>query len=263
MQLQEPLREPRVCNPQPRLAQASLLLRIRGILQFWLYLCLVPAQIILGSGNEPTKPTGTNPPGEQKKSIVILGDSLAAGYGLDPSEAFPAILQRRIDAANLPFQVVNAGLSGDTTAGGLRRIDWLLKRPVDVLLLELGGNDGLRGISVASTRTNLQTIIQKTRARYPQAKIVIAGMEMPPNMGAEFQAAFQAIFPEVARAHQAILIPFLLENVGGKPDLNLPDMIHPTAKGHEIVADNVWKILAPVLKDTLQGSVPKKKSESQ
>lgn len=263
MQLQESLCVPIVRDPQPRLTQGCLFFQIPSLLQVFLYLCLIPIPITLGSANGPTKPISTNSPSEPKKSIVILGDSLAAGYGLDPSEGFPAILQRRIEAANLPFQIVNAGLSGDTTAGGLRRIDWLLKRPVDILLLELGGNDGLRGISIDSTRTNLQTIIQKTRARYPDAKIVIAGMEMPPNMGNQFQSAFRAIFPEVARAHQAILIPFLLENVGGKPELNLPDMIHPTAKGHEIVADNVWKVLEPVLKEALKVSVPKRNSNSQ
>ncbi len=263
MQLQESLRVTLVRDTQPRLTQGCLLSQIRGFLQFFLCLCLIPVPIALGSANGPTKPISTNAPAKPRKSIVILGDSLAAGYGLDLSEAFPAILQRRIDAANLPFQIVNAGLSGDTTAGGLRRIDWLLKRPLDILLLELGGNDGLRGISIDSTRTNLQTIIQKTRARYPEAKIVIAGMEMPPNMGHQFQSAFRAIFPEVARAHQATLIPFLLENVGGKPELNLVDMIHPTAKGHEIVANNVWKVLEPVLKEALKGSVPKKNSNSQ
>ena len=182
-----------------------------------------------------------------RQTIVILGDSLAAGYGLDLSEAFPALLQKKIDAAGLKFSVVNAGVSGDTSAGGLRRIDWLLKRPVDVLVLELGGNDGLRGIPVAVTKSNLQAIIERTKQKYPQAQVVIAGMQMPPNMGADYNAAFEKIFPDLAKANNAALVPFLLEGVGGKPELNLPDLIHPTAEGHKIVAGSVWKVLRPVL----------------
>ena len=183
----------------------------------------------------------------ERKTIVVLGDSLAAGYGLDPSEAFPALLQKKVDAAGLNFTVVNAGVSGDTSAGGLRRIDWLLKRPVHVLVLELGGNDGLRGIAVGSTKTNLQAIVDRTKQKYPQVKLVIAGMQMPSNMGKEYTAAFQTIFPELAKANDAALIPFLLEGVGGKPELNQPDLIHPTAEGQRIVADNVWAVLKPVL----------------
>jgi acyl-CoA thioesterase-1 len=182
-----------------------------------------------------------------RQTVVILGDSLAAGYGLGVSEAFPALLQKKVDEAGLKFSVVNAGVSGDTSAGGLRRIDWMLKRRVDVLVLELGGNDGLRGIPAAATRTNLQAIIDRTKQKYPQAQIVVAGMQMPPNMGADYNAAFAKIFPDLAKANNATLIPFLLEGVGGKPELNLPDMIHPTAEGHKIVAENVWKVLKPVL----------------
>jgi acyl-CoA thioesterase I len=181
------------------------------------------------------------------KSILVLGDSLAAGYGLDPSEAFPAILQKKIQAAGLNFTVVNAGVSGDTSSGGLRRIDWSLKRRVDVLVLELGGNDGLRGISVGVTRTNLQAIIDRTRQKYSHVEVVLAGMQIPPNMGHEYTTSFAGIFPELAKVNQAALIPFLLEGVGGRPELNLPDRIHPTAAGHEIVADNAWKVLKPVL----------------
>ena len=182
-----------------------------------------------------------------RSTIVILGDSLAAGYGLDLSEAYPTLLQKKIDEVGLKFSVINAGVSGDTSAGGLRRIDWLLKRRVDVLVLELGGNDGLRGIPVTATRTNLQAIIDRTKQKYPQAQIVVAGMQMPPNMGADYTTAFAKIFPDLAKANQAALIPFLLEGVGGKPELNLPDLIHPTAEGHKIVAENVWKVLKPVL----------------
>ena len=139
------------------------------------------------------------------------------------------------------------GLSGDTSAGGLRRLDWLLKRKIDVLLLELGGNDGLRGIDLASTKTNLQSIIDRTTAKYPQAKVIIAGLQMPPNMGPEYVAQFQHIFSDLANANHLPLVPFLLEGVGGKPELNQADRIHPTAEGQKIVGENVWKVLRPVL----------------
>ena len=182
------------------------------------------------------------------KTVLILGDSLAAGYGITREEAFPALLQKKIETAKLPYRIVNGGVSGDTTAGGLRRIDWLLKQPVDVLIVELGGNDGLRGIQPAETRKNLQGIIDKARQKHPRVRIVVAGMQMPPNMGEDYMKAFAEVFPSIAQANQATLIPFLLEGVGGKPELNLPDGIHPTPNGHAIVADNVWKVLAPILK---------------
>jgi acyl-CoA thioesterase I len=182
-----------------------------------------------------------------KKTIVILGDSLAAGAGVDPSEAFPALLQKKVDKAGLDYTVVNAGVSGDTTAGGLRRIDWVLKRKVDVLVLELGGNDGLRGIPAEATRTNLQAIVDKTNKKYPTVKIIVAGMQMPPNMGEQYNKAYREIFPEIARANHADLIPFLLEGVGGNPELNQQDHIHPNVEGHKIVAETVWKVLKPVL----------------
>jgi acyl-CoA thioesterase-1 len=183
-----------------------------------------------------------------RKTVLVLGDSLAAGFGLNLSEAYPAVLQRKIDDAKLPYAVVNAGVSGDTTAGGLRRMDWLLRQPVDVLLLELGGNDGLRGLEPEATRSNLVAIIAKTRAKNPAAQVVLAGMEMPANMGEDYNAKFRRIFPEVAKEQDAALIPFLLEGVGGVPELNLPDQIHPTAKGHELVASNVWVVLEPLLR---------------
>ncbi len=182
-----------------------------------------------------------------RKNIVVLGDSLAAGYGLDPGEAFPALLQKKIDAAHWNFHVINAGVSGDTSADGLRRIGWLLKQNVDVLILELGGNDGLRGIDAATTRANLQAIIDRTRKKYPRAQIVIAGMQMPPNMGLAYATAFRQIFPDLAEKNHATLVPFLLEGVGGKPELNQTDRIHPTPAGHKIVAENVWRVLKPVL----------------
>lgn len=197
-----------------------------------------------------TTPVRSSPPGQTAgapRTILFLGNSLAAGFGLDPELAFPALIQQKIDSLGWNFNVVNAGLSGETSSGGLRRIDWLLQRDVDVLFLELGANDGLRGIPLALTKQNLQAIIARVRAKNPAVKIVIAGMMVPPNLGAEYTRAFRAIFPDLAKRNQAALVPFLLEGVGGVPELNLPDGIHPTAAGHRIVAQNVWKVLRPVL----------------
>jgi acyl-CoA thioesterase I len=185
---------------------------------------------------------------EATKTVLVLGDSIAAGYGVEREEAFPALLQKKIEAAKLPYRMVNGGVSGDTSSGGLRRIDWMLKQSVDVLVLELGGNDGLRGVNPTTTKQNLQGIIDKAKQKYPQIKIVIAGMQMPPNMGEEYTKAFAEMFPALAKTNDAVLIPFLLEGVGGKPDMNQPDGIHPSVKGHEVVAGNVWKVLEPVLK---------------
>ncbi len=183
----------------------------------------------------------------EPRRILVFGDSLTAGYGIDPGLAFPAVLQEKIAAAGLDYEVVNGGVSGDTTAGGLRRIDWLLRRPVDILLLELGANDGLRGIPLDSTKRNLQAIIDRARARYPDVRLVIAGMLVPPNLGPDYTQRFREIFEEVASENEAVLIPFLLEGVAGRPDLNLPDGIHPTPAGHRIVAENVWSALGPLL----------------
>ena len=181
------------------------------------------------------------------KVILFFGNSLTAGYGVDPGQAFPALIQRRIAALNWPFKVVSAGLSGETSAGGLRRIEWLLKQKVDLLVLELGANDGLRGIPLETTRKNLQAIIDRTRGKYPDAAIVVVGMRIPPNLGPEYGEEFRRLYPQLAARNQAALVPFLLEGVGGVPELNLPDGIHPTAAGHKIAADNVWKVLKPLL----------------
>jgi acyl-CoA thioesterase I len=183
----------------------------------------------------------------EPKAILVLGDSIAAGYGLDPDEAFPALLQEKITKAGLNYKVVNAGLSGDTTAGGLRRIGWLLRQPVDVLLLELGGNDGLRGIDPTETERNLKGIIEKVRQKNPDTTIVIAGMQMPENMGKDYTTRFREVFGRVATEQRATLIPFLLEGVGGKAELNQADRIHPTAEGHKVIAATIWKVLEPVL----------------
>lgn len=181
------------------------------------------------------------------KTIVFFGDSITAGSGLDPEEAYPALIQKKLTAAGLPWRAVNAGLSGETTAGGLRRLDWILRQPVDIFVIELGGNDGLRGIPPDSSYANLQSMIERVRTKYPRTIIVLAGMQMPTNMGPEQTQQFAAIFPRLAEANHVALIPYLLDQVGGVPGLNQADGIHPTAKGHEIVAETVWKVLIPLL----------------
>jgi acyl-CoA thioesterase I len=180
-------------------------------------------------------------------TIVFFGDSLTAGLGVEEGQAFPALIEEKIQAERLPFSVVNAGVSGDTSAGGLRRIDWLLQQPIDILVLELGANDGLRGLPVSTMKTNLQAIIDKVKAKNPKAKIVLAGMRMPPNLGGEYADDFREAFVDLARSNNAVLIPFLLEAVAGHLDLNQADQIHPTAAGQKIVAENVWRVLEPLL----------------
>jgi acyl-CoA thioesterase-1 len=184
---------------------------------------------------------------------LFLGDSLTAGYGIEPAKAFPALIQSKIDVKRWNIKSINAGQSGDTSAGGLSRLDWLLKNRVDVLVLELGANDGLRGLSIDVTRKNLQAIIDRSKQRFPRLKLVIAGMKVPPNMGREFESRFEAMFRELARKNNAALIPFILEGVGGVPELNLPDGIHPTDAGHAIVAGNIWRTLEPLLKGMASG----------
>ncbi len=184
---------------------------------------------------------------QQQKTILFFGDSITAGLGVSPEQAFPALIQEKVDAGGLNYKIVNAGLSGETSAGGAARIDWVLRQKVDVFVLELGANDGLRGLEINQTVQNLQSIIDKVKAKYPDVKIVIAGMQMPPNMGQEYTRAFSKIFPDLAKKNNAALIPFVLEGVGGNPDLNQPDGIHPNIEGHQRVAENVWQVLKPLL----------------
>lgn len=188
----------------------------------------------------------TNKPA-QKRTIVFFGNSLTAGYGVEPGQAFPAIIQRRIDSLDLPYQVVNAGVSGETSSGGNGRIDWILRTPPDVFVLELGANDGLRGIPLAETKKNLQAIIDKVKASNPNVQLVIAGMMLPPNMGQQYTNQFRDIFPALAKENNATLIPFLLQGVGGEASFNQQDGIHPTPEGHEIVAVNVWQVMKGIL----------------
>ncbi len=182
------------------------------------------------------------------KSILFFGNSLTAGYGIDPGDAFVGVIEKWIDSIGFDYKVVNAGVSGETTAGGLGRIDWILEQnKLDIFVLELGGNDGLRGIAPEASKKNLQGIIDKVKAKSPDTKIILAGMEAPPNMGADFTSAFRNMYPSLAKANRLALIPFLLDKVGGISALNLPDGIHPTEEGHEIVANNIWKVLEPLL----------------
>ncbi|WP_378173973.1 arylesterase [Aquimarina sp. SS2-1] len=216
--------------------------------------------LLLSCGSETSKkePVKTEKPTESSvtetpttdatKTILIFGDSLTAGYGLDDiNEAYPAIIQAKIDSLNLGYTVVNSGVSGETTAGGKRRIEWVLNQNVDVFILELGANDGLRGVPLTETRSNLQTIIDAVRKKNPDTKILLAGMQLPPNMGPEYTTEFRTIFPELAKKNELELIPFLLKDVGGVEALNQADGIHPTAEGHQILATNVWEVLEKVI----------------
>lgn len=195
--------------------------------------------------NDTSKPVSPSPP--PVKHIVCFGNSLTAGYGLDLSEAYPALIQTKIDSLHLPYKVINAGLSGETTAGGNSRVSWILKQPVDIFVLELGGNDGLRGIPLEETEKNLQQILDKVTQKYPAAKLMLAGMRVPPNMGKQYSEKFHAIFVRLAKSNKIAFIPFLLEGVGGVPALNQGDGIHPTAEGQKIVAENVWTVLKDLL----------------
>lgn len=217
--------------------------------------------VIFSCGETTSKKTENNPPKNNAaqnepevvtsgdKVILFFGNSLTAGMGLDPQKAFPALIQQTLDSLGLEYTVVNAGLSGETTSAGKNRIDWVLKQNTDIFILELGANDGLRGIPLSETRNNLQEIIDTVRDKNPNTKIVLAGMQIPPNMGQEYTTEFKNIFPELAEKNDIHLIPFLLEDVGGVPELNQSDGIHPTSEGHELVARNVWEVLKNVVQE--------------
>lgn len=183
----------------------------------------------------------------QPQRVLFFGDSITAGHGVDDARAFPALVRAKIDSLGWNFTVRNGGLSGETSAGGLRRVDWMLQKPVDVFVLELGGNDGLRGIDLATTRQNLQQIIDKVKEKYPGAAIILAGMQVPPNLGTQYTREFRSMYPELAEANDITLIPFLMEGVGGNDALMQADGIHPNAAGHARIADMVWDTLRPVL----------------
>ncbi len=201
-------------------------------------------------GSVANKETKSSP--AAKKTIVFFGNSITAGYGLEPEQAFPVLIQQKIDSLQLNYKVVNAGVSGETSSGGNSRIDWILKQPVDVFVLELGANDGLRGIPVAETKRNLQVIIDKVKTKYPDAQLVLAGMQVPPNMGQKYATDFRSMFTELAKQNNIALIPFLLEGVGGEATFNQQDGIHPNVEGAKIVAENVWAQLQRVLRGRLK-----------
>lgn len=184
---------------------------------------------------------------DTRRTILFVGTSLTAGFGLDPSEAYPALIQARIDAEGLPYRVVNAGVSGETSAGALRRMDWLLRQPVAVLVIETGANDGLRGQDPEATRANIQAILDRASRQSPPPRVVLVGMEALPNYGQDYRRRFHAIFPDLARKNGTGLVPFLLEGTAGVAALNQADGIHPTAAGQKVVAENVWKVLRPLL----------------
>lgn len=201
-----------------------------------------------GPGATPSRPSIANNSSAANQGdprIVVLGDSLTAGLGLPVEDAYPSVLQRRLDAEKLKYQVINAGISGDTSAGGLSRLDWALDGDVRVLIVALGGNDALRGLPVSQLRDNLGRIIQRAQAR--RVEVILAGMEAPPNWGDEYTKAFHDVYPALATQYRVALVPFLLDRVAAVERLNQRDGIHPTAEGHRIVADTVWKVLQPVL----------------
>jgi acyl-CoA thioesterase-1 len=186
---------------------------------------------------------------DDRRVLLFVGTSLTAALGLDPSEGYPARIQEKLDATGLAYRVVNAGVSGETSAGARRRMDWLFRQPVAVLVLETGANDGLRGQDPEATRANIQAIFDRARQQEPPPRLVLVAMEALPNYGEDYRESFRAIYPELADANDALLIPFFLDGVAGNPELNQPDGIHPTAEGHAVVAENVWGTLEPLLTD--------------
>ena len=232
---------------------------ILAILTLTLTACGRPAEDVPGNteGSDPGSGTAAvereaatavrASPGDSAATVLFVGTSLTAGYGVGPERAYPHVLQQMIDSAGLPYRVVNAGISGETSAGGLRRIDWSLQQPTDVLVVELGANDALRGLDPAAMRSNLDGILARARELHPDVAIVIIGMEAPPNLGADYGARFRTVFTDLARQYDAALVPFLLAGVAAEPALNLEDGIHPNAEGHRIIARTVWEVLAPVL----------------
>ena len=179
---------------------------------------------------------------------MFFGDSITAGYGLETTDdAFPAIVQEKIGSLDLNYTVVNSGVSGETSAGGRSRIDWILNQDIEIFLLELGANDGLRGVPLSETRNNLQAIIDAVKQKDPNTKIILAGMELPPNMGQAYTSEFRTMYAELAEKNDVVFIPFILKDVGGIAELNQNDGIHPTVEGHKIIANTVWDYLKPLL----------------
>jgi len=227
--------------------------------KFLKFCYFIIALLVLGCGEtKKDTPTDATPSKEETnqtettttntKTILCFGDSITAGYGLaDSEDAYPGVLQEKIDSLQLDYTVINSGLSGETTAGGKSRIDWVLNQKVDIFLLELGANDGLRGVPLSETRANLQAIIDIVKQKSPKTTIILAGMELPPNMGQEYTTEFRQLYVDLAQQNNLAFIPFILKNVGGIEALNQKDGIHPTVEGHQIVANTVWEVLQPLL----------------
>lgn len=199
--------------------------------------------VAAGAGAATAQPNAAAP----KVTVLFFGTSLTAGYGLDPSQAFPILVARKSAAEALPITAINAGLSGETSAGALRRIDWTLKQPVDIVVLETGGNDALRALDATALKANLLAIVSRIRKVQPRAKILLAVMEAPPNLGARYTVSFRDAYQSVAKSEGLTLLPFLLDGVAGRPELNQDDGVHPNLAGEKIVADNVWRALKPVV----------------
>lgn len=224
------------------------LLKLYGIfLMLFLFACGETPKKETAEETEQDATEVSDPGNATSKTILFFGNSLTAGMGLDPQQAFPALIQSRLDSMGYDYRVINAGLSGETTASGKSRLSWVLRQNVSVFVLELGANDGLRGIPLSETRNNLQQIIDEVRQKSPGAVIVLAGMEIPPNMGPEYTGEFRRVFTDLARENNLALIPFLLQGVAGIPELNQEDGIHPTARGQQIVAENVWEVLEDIV----------------
>lgn len=243
---------PYFSNPSsPLLTRNSLLRKIKHMkLTFFspsLPLLLFVSLLISSCGSDANKKQVSTETQQEsiagKKTILFFGNSLSAGYGIEPELSFPGRTQSRLDSLKKDFKVINGGLSGETTAGGLSRLDWFLEEEPYLFVLELGGNDGLRGIAISETKKNLLAIVDKVQAKYPNTKIILAGMQIPPNMGQAYTDAFKAIYPAVAKEKNITLIPFLLEGVAGNPALNLPDGIHPTEEGHRLVFETIWPFI--------------------
>ena len=219
-----------------------------SIISIFLYACTnAPASEQSDTNAPPQSEKEAAVENIKKKNIIFFGNSLTAAYGIDPSEGYVSLLQQRIDSLGLPYKAINAGLSGETTAGGKERVGWVIRQPVDIFVLELGGNDALRGIPPAASKENLEAIILSVKEKYPQAKIVLAGMEAPPNMGEQYTTAFRQIYPALAKEHGTALIPFFLDKVAGIPALNQGDRVHPNEKGQLILVENVWQVLQGLL----------------
>jgi acyl-CoA thioesterase I len=211
----------------------------------------------VASGAGSTPASGSSTKSIRTPVVLFFGTSLTAGLGLDPAQAFPSLIEQKAQTEGVPIKVVNAGLSGETTAGAVRRIDWVLRTPVDLVVIEGGANDALRGLAPEQARANLESLIAAVRAKQPEAKIALIQMEAPPNYGVSYTGSFRAIYPEVAKKESVALLPFLLGGVAGIPRLNQADGVHPNLTGEQIVADNVWKALKPIIVQLDRGVVPK------